>query len=171
VRRLVALVAVVALTAACGHQDQSSQPNEVDRWFVATMVPHHRLGVELLEIAQPRVHDVRVRRLVFEMGDYHHSELHHLEHRVHEWEVSESVDFPGNLAPTVLDELRATAGPDHDLAWLGAMIEHHEGAVTMAERQLDAGTDVDLKRLARAVIEVQQAEIDVMEGLLSALIS
>lgn len=163
------MVAVVVLTAACGHHHASSQPNEVDRWFVAAMVPHHRLGVELLEIAQPRVHDVRVRRLVFQMGDYHHGELHHLEHRLRAWAVSEATDYPGALAPTVLDELRATVGPDHDVAWLVAMIEHHEGAVAIAERQLREGSDDELRRLAAAVAEVQRADIDVMNDLVTTL--
>ena len=137
-RRLVAIVVVLVMTGACGHMHSSRQPNDVDRWFVASMVPHHRLGVELLEIAQPRVDDVRVRRLVFQMGGYHHSELQHLEHLAVEWGVAEASEFQGHLAPKVLDELRSLSGPQHDAAWLAAMIEHHEGAVAMARRQLGA---------------------------------
>lgn len=163
------MVAVVVLTAACGHHHASSQPNEVDRWFVAAMVPHHRLGVELLEIARPRAHDVRVRRLVFQMGGYHHSELHHLEHLQAEWGVPEASEFPGALSPTVVDELRATVGPDHDVAWLEAMIEHHEGAVAIAERQMREGSDDELRQLAAAMAEVQQADIDVMNDLVTTL--
>lgn len=146
------------------------QPNEVDRWFVAAMVPHHRLGVELLEIAQPRVHDVRVRRLVFAMGDYHHSELHHLERRLQQWGVAEAQRYPGHLAPATLEELRRLAGRPHDVAWLQAMIEHHEGAVAIAQRQVSEGDDADLRRLAATVAEVQRAEIEEMKGLLSVLV-
>lgn len=164
--RHVAALVMALLLAACGHTHGASQPNEVDHWFVATMVPHHRLGVELLEIAQPRVHDVRVRRLVFEMGGYHHDELHHLEHLLAQWGVAESSDFPGGLAPTVLDGLRATTGPDHDTAWLEAMIEHHEGAVMIADRQVNEGVDAELQQLARTVAEVQRSEIAAMKALL-----
>lgn len=168
-RRVALLAAVAMLAAACGHQHSSSQPNEVDRWFVATMVPHHRLGVELLEIAQPRVEDVRVRRLVFEMDGYHHSELHQLEHLVQQWDVAEASEFPGQLAPQVLDELRTTAGPRHDLAWLEAMIEHHEGALAITERQVRSGADADLRTLATAVAEAQRRDIQIMTGLARTL--
>lgn len=167
--RRVAVLAMAVLLAACGHTHAASHPNEVDHWFVATMVPHHRLGVELLEIAQPRVHDVRVRRLVFEMGGYHHDELHHLEHRLQQWGLSEALDYPGRLPVTLLDELRATVGPDHDVAWLVAMIEHHEGAVMIAERQVNEGTDAELQQLARTVAEVQRSEIAAMKALVRSI--
>jgi uncharacterized protein (DUF305 family) len=161
-----ALLLVMMLAAGCGGHGHH---HEADAWFVATMVPHHRLGLELLAIAEPRVDDVRVRRLVFQMSSYHHDELHHLEHHLVRWGLAEAEDYPGHLPPKVLAELAGLQGPDHDRAWLEAMIEHHEGALVIAQRQLDQGRDADLREVAAGVLAVQQAEIDAMTVLLGVL--
>jgi len=161
-----ALLLVMMLAVGCGGHGQH---HEADARFVATMVPHHRLGLELLALAEPRVDDVRVRRLVFQMSGYHHDELHQLEHHLAGWGLAEAEDYPGHLPPKVLTELAGTRGPDHDRAWLMAMIEHHEGALVIAHRQLDKGRDADLRRLAAGVVEVQRIELDRMRELLEVL--
>jgi uncharacterized protein (DUF305 family) len=165
-RLVPALLLVMMLAVGCGGHRHH---HEADAWFVASMVPHHRLGLELLAIAEPRVDDVRVRRLVFQMSRYHHDELHHLEHHLVRWRLAEAEDYPGHLPPNVLIELAGLQGPDHDRAWLEAMIEHHEGALVIAQRQLDQGRNADLRRLAAGVLEVQRAEIDAMTVLLGVL--
>ena len=44
------------------------------------------------------------------------------------------------------------------------MIDHHQGAITMASLALDRAEHDEIKELAQAVIDAQEAEIDVMEA-------
>lgn len=46
------------------------------------------------------------------------------------------------------------------------MIDHHEGAVTMARTELDAGVDPRARELAQRIVDTQQAEIAEMRALL-----
>ena len=50
--------------------------------------------------------------------------------------------------------------------WLQMMIEHHEGAIEMAEVELDEGEHAGTLDLAESIIESQRAEIELMESML-----
>lgn len=160
------VLGVALLTAGCSG---SSEWNEADRAFVAGMLPHHHLGMELVEEATVDSADVRLRRLVFEMSGYHGSEVGLLERwaveqRIDEWEV-----FPGGLPASDLALLDTLTGIEHDVWWLDLMIRHHEGAVAMADRVVAQGAADPVRRLALDVRRVQAAEIETMEELLGSM--
>ncbi len=60
-------------------------------------------------------------------------------------------------------------GIDYDIAWLEAMIDHHDDALHMAERILRRGQHPELVQLANRIIADQSAEIQQMETLLANL--
>lgn len=59
------------------------------------------------------------------------------------------------------------ADRDPDVAFARGMIPHHRGAVEMALIELRHGRDPELRKLARSVINTQQAEIAMLEGWLA----
>lgn len=71
-----------------------------------------------------------------------------------------------------LVQLERLRGTEFDRLWLQLMIEHHEGAVRMAEDRLAAGgADVRAGELAADVVAGQLAEIRRMEAVLADLTS
>lgn len=158
-------VTVLVALGACG----GSAPTTAEKTFVAEMAPHHLLGLELVEIATVRADDVRLRRLVFEMSGYHHSDAEHLGHLLEDWSLAPADDFPGRVPDVEVAALTTLAGPGFDEAWLRAMIDHHEGALTIASRVLTAEPRPDVATMARATVEVQSREIDEMRSLLDDL--
>ncbi|OGG54158.1 hypothetical protein A3C20_01355 [Candidatus Kaiserbacteria bacterium RIFCSPHIGHO2_02_FULL_55_25] len=58
------------------------------------------------------------------------------------------------------------AGDGFDRAFLEGMIEHHDGAVRMAEEALRSAKHEELKSMARDIITAQTREIGQMEGWL-----
>ncbi|WP_432481214.1 CopM family metallochaperone [Moraxella sp. ZY200743] len=65
------------------------------------------------------------------------------------------------------DKMTAAMKHAHpDTAFVAGMIPHHEGAVAMAQIQLKYGKDDELRKLAQAIIDGQQAEIDIMQSWL-----
>jgi|WetSurMetagenome_2_1015567.scaffolds.fasta_scaffold09640_2 uncharacterized protein (DUF305 family) len=61
------------------------------------------------------------------------------------------------------------AGPDYDVRFLDAMIEHHRGALAMASQALDSASHAELDTLAAAIIASQTAQIDSMSAWRTAL--
>ena len=58
---------------------------------------------------------------------------------------------------------------DPEIDFLKMMIVHHEGAISMAKVELEAGKDDSLKRTAQKVINDQQAEIEELKTILNSL--
>ena len=163
-RSCIAALCVV-VSAACSNQPE---PNTADKTFVAEMVAHHQLGVAMVDSAVLRSDDVRLRKLVFEMQNYHEHELHQLSSRLQEWKVKEAKVFPGLIDPIRLAKVDQLVGPSFDNAWLQAMIEHHEGAVVIGKNEITSGRIADLKAMATKIVDVQQAEILQMQRLLNS---
>lgn len=65
--------------------------------------------------------------------------------------------------------MSALHGAAFDRMWLQTMTEHHEGAITMAESEVETGENADAQALAQNIIDAQTAEIETMTGLLEKL--
>ncbi|NWG16934.1 MAG: DUF305 domain-containing protein [Chloroflexi bacterium] len=65
--------------------------------------------------------------------------------------------------------LNRLKGLDYDIAWLEAMIDHHDDALHMSERVLTRAEHPELRELAEAIISAQTAEIEIMEQLIVEL--
>ena len=56
---------------------------------------------------------------------------------------------------------------DVDVDFARGMIAHHEGAIAMAEVELEHGKDTGLRSLAERIITTQDAEITLLKGWLA----
>lgn len=164
-RSFLAVVPTLAVLTSCG----SAGPSAADRLFVAQMIPHHHLGMEMIDQATRHVEDTRLRRLVFEMGSYHAAELDQLHEWAKEWGVESADRFPGEIAKTELADLAVLVGREYDRRWLELMIEHHEGALEISARQMQEGSNDESIEMAESVLEMQQREIREMRVLLPAV--
>ena len=63
-------------------------------------------------------------------------------------------------------ELEGKSGSELDLAFIETMLEHHKGAVAMAEMIVSETKRPELQGMAEAIIETQTEEITTMEGWL-----
>jgi uncharacterized protein (DUF305 family) len=77
------------------------------------------------------------------------------------------MSMSGMMTAEDMAALEAATGDVFDRMWLQMMIEHHEGAVAMADQVLAATDDARVEKLAQAVIAGQRAEIAEMKGLLA----
>ncbi len=144
-----------------------SVPTDNDRRFVSAMIPHHHLGMQLIENATSNSDDVRLRRLVFEMDTYHGSELAQLDRWANSWNVVGAPTFPGNIPDDEIEALGTMRGSDHDTQWLALMIDHHEGALDIASP--DSGALDVTRSMATIITAVQARQIATMQNLLGEL--
>lgn len=155
-----------------GHAGGAAEAKSIDLAFAQAMIPHHESAVEMAEIARDRAESDFVRSLADAIVQTQSAELETL--RAKESELLQAGADAGDLR---MDH--ATMGMDadpsdlreanpFDPAFIELMIPHHEGAIAMAEMELEKGSDTELLSLARAIISAQEREITAMEDHRSA---
>lgn len=170
-RILPALVAGVLLVAGCGEDNNAdsgstASGNPVDRAFVAQMIPHHEDAVDMAKIAQRRGSSAYVKRLADDIVRTQTAEIATLraaDQRLENAGVTTgSLGVPEHMMGMDDDPASLKTATPFDPAFLTMMIPHHEGAIEMANAELEKGKNPQLKALAQTIITAQQREITEM---------
>jgi uncharacterized protein (DUF305 family) len=156
----------------------SSMPadvNDADAEFASNMIVHHREAIAMADLASGRASDPEVLQLAKDIKAAQGPEIETLSGWLTSWGkeppaemagMDHSGSMPGMMSPAEMEEMRGMKGKEFDQMFLTAMIEHHNGAVTMAQTELGAGKNADVKSFAQKVIDDQSAEITKMRELL-----
>ena len=75
----------------------------------------------------------------------------------------------GMMTEEDMQALDAATGTEASRLFLEQMIEHHRGAIDMAQDEVDDGQNSDAVSLAQKIIDTQTAEITTMEEILATL--
>jgi uncharacterized protein (DUF305 family) len=73
------------------------------------------------------------------------------------------------MSPEDMAALQNAQGVEASRLFLTQMVEHHQGAITMGQNEVDTGQYPPATALARSIIDAQQKEITTMEGILATL--
>ncbi len=163
--------------------------NAADVEFAAGMVPHHEQAVEMSGsmLAKTGI-DPEVTALATRIKAAQAPEIRTMKAWLDAWgkpgadgagsahgsdhggeDASGGSTGNGMLSGNQLEELTGAEGDEASRLFLAGMIEHHKGAVGMAEQELAAGADPGAKDLAASIVQAQQSEIKEMEALLAGL--
>ena len=190
-RTLAAAAAALTLTlAGCSASESSTDGNaynDADVDFASDMVQHHAQALQMVDLTLGRKLDAEVVTLTEQIRTAQTPEIEKMADWLEDWdqpvpetsrdhanahaqEHGESVemdtDMPGMLSAKELESLEGASGPEFQNMWLEMMIEHHEGAVEMAEAQVEEGSNAKAVALAEDIISTQEREISTMQDLL-----
>ena len=162
------LAAGAVVVAGCGgddSEDSPSGPNGADRAFATEMAEHHRMAIEMAEIAGEQAEHPEIRQLAGEIISAQQAEITDLE-RIDADLAQQGIEV-GELSaamhPMSEEDMQALEQADpFDQEFITMMTAHHEDAIMMAEAELEEGGDPRLHDIANAIIEAQQREIDEM---------
>ncbi|CAM4341545.1 DUF305 domain-containing protein [Nocardia ninae] len=146
--------------------------NDADVTFLQMMYPHHAQAVEMADLVPSRSQDQRVLDLAAAIKQAQGPEMEQISTLLQQFgKPAPSADTMGHdmegmMSQQQMSELKAMSGPEFDRMWLTMMIEHHSGAIDMAKKEQNTGTNADAKKIADAVVSSQQSEIDRMKGIL-----
>jgi uncharacterized protein (DUF305 family) len=181
----VALVTAAALTlSACAIMMPASnagdgEQNGADIMFVQMMIPHHEQAVEMsvLILAKQGV-DAEVVALAEQIRSAQDPEIDLMEQWLDDWGLPSmsgmggmdhggSGGMGGMMTDEQMAELESADGATGATLFLELMIEHHVGAVDMADQVIDNGRDADVRALAEQIIVSQNVEIAQMRELVA----
>lgn len=193
----LALAAALALTGCAGdagsmpdtmpgmdHGDHASSSSEsvdansADVMFAQMMIPHHEQAIEMSDMLLAKTDiDAEVIALAEQIKAAQQPEIEQME----EWLDAWGADMPGMddmdgmhhgdgmMSEDDMEALEAATGTEAARLFLEQMIEHHEGAIDMAQDEVDDGQNADAVALADDIIASQTEEIATMRELLAQL--
>jgi uncharacterized protein (DUF305 family) len=153
--------------------------NQADAMFAMMMIPHHEQAIEMSELMLGRDDiDPEIVEVAEQIIAAQDPEIELMEDWLDDWGMP---SMPGGghggghgdggpggmMSDDDLDAIDDAQGDDAELLYLEGMIEHHEGAIDMAEDVLDDGESTEVAELAETIIETQQVEIDLMRDLIA----
>ena len=158
--------------------DYAANVSDADVMFATMMYPHHAQAVEMADMVEGRTTNPDLTALAGEIAAAQKPEMDQFSAWLSQWgqpapssdaSSMEGMDHgsgSGMMTAQDMESLMTASGPDFDRQWLTMMIEHHRGAVTMAEKEIADGENPDAVALARTIVETQNEEIARMQQLL-----
>ena len=156
-------------TSSSSGSASSSRAGDV--MFAQMMIPHHQQAIEMadLALANPST-SADVKRLAEQIKAAQDPEIQTMNGWLRQWGAPSAASMDhgtsGMMSEQDMSSLRAAEGAEFNRMWLEMMIEHHRGAVTMAQDALSTTETPDVKKLAQSVVDGQNKEIATMRGLL-----
>ena len=182
-----------APTAPSGSSSSSlpSGVNDADVTFATEMIQHHAGALSMVDMTAGRNLDPEVQALAEDIRMAQTPEIETMSDWLQEWDqpVPETVrdhanahgdhsdgdsgddtgsGMPGMMSAEEMAELENTSDAEFEDAWLRAMIEHHQGAIEMANSEQADGENTDAIALAEKIAADQEAEIKKMEQMLDS---
>jgi len=186
----VLTVAVLGLTlvmAGCSNDEAGESRgkgfNDTDIVFATGMIQHHAQALQMVDLTMGHDLAPEVQRLADEIRAAQTPEIEQMADWLQDWEqpVPETVrdhanadsegmdmdsDLPGMMSGEDLQSLEQAEGTDFQQMWLEMMIEHHEGAIEMADEERQNGEHPQAVAMAQDIADAQAEEISTMKNLL-----
>ncbi|MGK2879615.1 MAG: DUF305 domain-containing protein [Mycobacterium sp.] len=184
----------VSSSAAASNQGH----NDADVTFAQAMIPHHEQAIEMSDMVLGKQGiDPRVTELANEIKAAQAPEIEQMTGWLTQWGVASTTssapsmpghdmsggdmsggdmsggDMPmadhGMMSDQDMAALQNAQGVAASTLFLQQMITHHEGAITMAQAEIDGGQFPAAVQLGREILSAQQEEITTMQGILDTL--
>ena len=157
--------------------------NDADTMFVQMMIVHHEGAIEMAQLAAEKAATPEVQDLGERIAAAQSPEIELMTGWLESWGEEPiademdgmegmdhgGMDMEGMNQEEVMSELSSLSGTEFDKRFLELMIDHHRGAIEMAETEQADGENPDALELAQKIVDDQTAEIAEMETLLTQL--
>ena len=186
-----AAVATALILSACSGGTPSSEANgpsgaaiapgeapfnEADVTFAQMMIPHHEQAVEMSDVllAKDGI-DQQVVDLASQIKAAQEPEITQLKEWLTTWGSDaggmSGMDHgtDGMMSADDMTALEGASGVEASKLFLNQMTVHHEGAIAMAQLNLDEGLSSDAQAMATAIVSTQTDEIATMKNILGTL--
>lgn len=152
--------------------------NDADVMFAQMMIPHHEQAVAMSDMVLAKTDaDADVLKLAQQIKAAQQPEIDTMNGWLEDWGQTDDggggMDHGSNddgmMTEEEMTELDQADGPAGSKLYLDGMIKHHQGAITMAQTEIDGGMNPDAVAMAKTIKTTQQEEITTMQDMLEQL--
>ncbi len=179
-------------TAGGQTEASATERNDADVAFASDMLQHHAQALSMVDLTLERPLDPDVQELAEQIRAAQAPEIETFTDWLTDWdeEVPETMrdhanaghdeddmgesmegmdaEMPGMMSAEDMTALADAPDEEFQTMWLEMMVEHHTGAVEMAEVETEDGQYEPAIDLAEEIKASQTAEIETMQGLLGS---
>lgn len=138
---------------------ESLTGSEFEVAFMDAMIPHHQSAIEMAQIALERSQRPELKVAAQAIIDAQQKEITEMKGWLQEWHSKAPSGMDHGMAMEAeMEALRTVPANEFDVAFLRAMIPHHDGAIQMAELVAERNTRPELNAMAEAIISSQRTE-------------
>jgi uncharacterized protein (DUF305 family) len=148
--------------------------------FARDMMVHHAQAVEMAEIVRDKTDSEEIRTLAADIALTQQAQIGQMQGWLQVWDLPPTGTepamswmgephegrMPGMASPEEINGLQQAPPEEAEALFLQLMVPHHEAAVPMAQAVLEETDRKEVERLAGSIVASQQAEIELMRGLL-----
>src|ERR687894_2670941 len=148
--------------------------------FARDMMVHHAQAVEMAEIVRDKTGSEEIRTLAADIALTQQAQIGQMQGWLQVWDLRPTGTepamswmgephegrMPGMASPEEINDLQQASPEEAEVLFLQLMVPHHEAAVPMAQAVLEETDRKEVERLAGSIVASQQAEIELMRGLL-----
>src|SRR6185295_2083007 len=149
--------------------------NDADVMFAQHMIPHHQQAIEMSDMLLGKQGiDPRVVQLAKQIKAAQGPEIQQMQGWRSQWgqptmSMAPGMVMPGMLADQDISALQNAQGADASKLLLTGMIQHHQGAIAMAQDEIKSCQNPPAVALAHSIVTSQQQEIITMQTILGSL--
>jgi uncharacterized protein (DUF305 family) len=173
----------VGWTAATLAAGRTPGDDSAEAGFARDMSRHHAQAVEMAMLAYANAQNPALRQMGYDMALTQQAQIGHMQRWLQEWEllptgsrpamewmpdavpVGQDGLMPGMATREEITRLHEAKGTEFDTLFVTLMINHHLGGVHMADGLLKVSDRTEVTRLAQAMKQTQQKEINELRRL------
>ncbi len=130
-----------------------------DETFLAEMIPHHQEAIDTSRIIIAKSNDSELKQFAQTVINDQTKEIDQMK----TWyKTFFNKDYAGT-STNMMGDLTKLSGTELDKAYVKGMIEHHQGAIDMANKILTLTQREEIKTLANNIISSQSKEISTLK--------
>ncbi|MEW2401253.1 DUF305 domain-containing protein [Streptomyces sp. NPDC046862] len=168
-------------SASAGNGTGAASFNDADVTFAQMMIPHHEQALEMARLADGRASDTEIKDIVAKIEKAQDPEIRTMKGWLDSWKQPTAMESmpgmdhgggdggDGMMSDADMKELKAMKGAEFDKMFAQMMIDHHNGAITMAKDEQKNGKNTDAVQMAGAIVKGQSTEVEQLQGILDRL--
>jgi uncharacterized protein (DUF305 family) len=153
--------------------------NDADVTFAQMMIPHHEQALDMAELADGRASDTELKELAEQIEKAQDPEIKTMKGWLRSWGKPTTVESmpgmdhgsggDGMMSDADMQQLKGMKGTEFDKMFAEMMIQHHNGAITMAEDEQKDGKNDAAVKMAGDIVKGQTAEVEQLGDILDRL--
>ncbi|MGW3628332.1 DUF305 domain-containing protein [Streptomyces sp. NPDC000880] len=174
-------------SASATAETGSASFNDADVTFAQMMIPHHEQALEMAKLADGRASDAEIKDIAGKIEKAQDPEIQTMKGWLESWKQPTAAESmpgmdhggmdhggmdhggDGMMSDADMNELKAMKGTEFDKMFAEMMIDHHNGAITMAKDQQKNGKNADAVKMAGDIVNGQSAEVKQLQSILDRL--